>query len=132
MILGIGIDVADIRRIQRLIDEHGDHFLEKTFTQKEIEGAQKYASPDLRAAYFTKRFAAKEAFAKALGTGFREDVTFLGMEVYNEESGRPCIQAIGKTKEKLAQSFSKVKIKIDLSLSDEYPMAQACVIISTA
>lgn len=131
MIIGIGIDLVDIRRIQRLIDEQGTRFLEKTFTCGEIEGAHKYGTDRLRAAYFAKRFAAKEAFAKAVGKGFGEEVTFLGIEVYNKPSGQPCIELYGKTKEILHKSFDKVKIKIDLSLSDEYPMAQACVVIST-
>ncbi len=131
MIVGIGIDLVDIRRIQKLIDTQGTRFLEKTFTCREIEGANKYGTESLRAAYFAKRFAAKEAFAKAAGKGFGEDVAFLGIEVYNKSSGQPCIQLHGKTKEMLHLSFDKMKIKIDLSLSDEYPMAQASVIIST-
>ncbi|UNM06228.1 MAG: holo-ACP synthase [Holosporaceae bacterium] len=131
MIIGIGTDLVDIRRIQRLIDAQGARFLEKTFTHSEIEGASKYGTDQLRASYFAKRFAAKEAFAKATGKGFGEDVAFLGIEVHSKPSGQPCIKLHGKTKEILYKSFDKVKIKIDLSLSDEYPMAQANVVIST-
>ena len=131
MILGLGIDLVDIRRIEKLMQTHNARFLEKTFTKNEIEGAQKYTSLILKASYFAKRFAAKEAFAKAVGTGLSEEVTFLSIEISNLSSGKPYITLLNPTKDKLDKTYPNTKIKIDLSLSDEYPMAQACVIIST-
>ena len=130
MVVGLGIDLVDIRRIERLITDHGSKFLEKTFTPEEIKQSEKYSAEKVKSSFFAKRFAAKEAFGKALGTGMTENVRFLDISVLSLPTGKPILEISGKTKEYIKKTFDNIKIKIDLSLSDEYPMAQACVIIS--
>lgn len=130
MIIGIGADLVDIRRIAALCEKHGEHFLKKTFTPEEILSADRYASADLRAAHFAKRFAAKEAFAKAVGTGLGEHVHFLDIFITRHASGKPILSVSGKTKAYLEKTYPNLNIKIDLTLSDEYPMAQAFVLLS--
>ena len=92
MIVGIGTDLVDIRRIERTIARHGDRFLDRIFTATERRLAERRANP---AATYAKRFAAKEACAKALGTGFRNGVFFRDLGVVNLPSGRPTIELSG-------------------------------------
>ncbi|MGE3146662.1 MAG: holo-ACP synthase, partial [Pseudorhodoplanes sp.] len=120
--------LVDIRRIEKTIARHGDRFIQRIFTPTERARAER------RAAHidtYAKRFAAKEACAKALGTGFRRGVFFRDMGVVNLSSGRPTLQLTGGALERLAEITPPgFEARIDLSLTDEYPLAQAIVIIS--
>ena len=128
MILGIGSDLVDIRRIEKVLARHGDRFLNRVFTQIERSKAEGRAA---RIETYAKRFAAKEACAKALGTGFRRGVFFRDMGVVNLASGRPTMSLTGGALARLrAITPAAHEIRIDVSLTDEYPMAQAIVIIS--
>ncbi len=128
MIIGIGNDLIDIRRIQQTIDRFGDRFLDRCFT--EIERRRSDGKPDPAASY-AKRFAAKEACAKALGTGLRRGVFWRDMGVVNLPSGRP---TLALTNGALAQLNALVpprhSARIDLTLTDDRPLAEAIVIIS--
>jgi holo-[acyl-carrier protein] synthase len=128
MILGIGSDLVDIRRIERTIARHGDRFLLRIFTETERAKAERRAT---RIDTYAKRFAAKEACAKALGTGFRHGVFFRDMGVVNLPSGRPTLALTGGALARLnAITPDGCEARIDLSLTDEYPIAQAIVVIS--
>ncbi len=128
MILGIGNDLCDIRRIEKTIDRFGDRFLLKVFTDAERRRASARAKP---ASTFAKRFAAKEALTKALGTGFRFGVHFRDIGVVNAASGRPTLALTGGAARHLAALTPEgYEARIDLTLTDEYPLAEAVVIIS--
>ncbi len=128
MILGIGNDLCDIRRIEKTIDRFGDRFLLKVFTDAERRRASARAKP---ASTFAKRFAAKEALTKALGTGFRLGVHFRDIGVVNAASGRPTLALTGGAARHLAALTPEgYEARIDLTLTDEYPLAEAVVIIS--
>jgi holo-[acyl-carrier protein] synthase len=128
MILGIGTDLCDIRRIEQTIARHGDRFLNRIFTTAERQLAEQRANP---AATYAKRFAAKEACAKALGTGFREGVFFRDLGVVNLPSGRPTMELAGAALCRLQAIVpAGFTAHIDLAITDEYPMAQAFVVIS--
>ena len=128
MILGIGLDIVDIRRIEKVYQKYRDKFLFRIFTPIEIERARRRA--DISAT-LAKRFAAKEACAKALGTGFRDNVTWRDIGVVNLPSGQPTLELKGGAAERLKKiTPSGIKTKIDLTMTDEYPQAQALVIIS--
>jgi holo-[acyl-carrier protein] synthase len=128
MILGIGTDLCDIRRIERTIARHGARFVDRIFTPEERGLAERRADP---AATYAKRFAAKEACANALGTGFRERVFFRDLGVINLPSGRPTMEHTGaalcRLKAMVPVGFAA---HIDLAVTDEYPLAQAFVVIS--
>ena len=128
MILGLGIDIVDIRRIEKSYKKYGECFLKKIFSDGEIKAADKYGSKKKWLAHFAKRFAAKEAVAKALGSGIGKDISFKDAVVSNLESGKPSISLIGRAEKKLKSMGSNPQI--DISLSDDYPIAQAVVIIS--
>lgn len=128
MILGIGSDTTDARRIAKVLERHGERFLERVFTDLERAKAERRKN---RVETYAKRFAAKEACAKALGTGIRQGVWWRDMGVVNLPSGRPTMKLTGGALKRLeAITPSGCKPQIDLSLSDEGPMAQAIVIIS--
>jgi len=128
VILGIGTDLVDIRRIERTIARHGDRFLDRIFTLTERELAERRID---RAATYAKRFAAKEACAKALGTGFRDGVFFRDLGVINLPSGRPTMQLVGAALCRLQAIVpAGFAPHIDLAITDEYPLAQAFVVIS--
>lgn len=128
MILGIGNDLCDIRRIEKSIERFGDRFLARVFTDEERRKAMSRAHP---ARTFAKRFAAKEAASKALGTGFRYGVHFRDIGVVNTPSGRPTLQLTGGSQEQLKRMTPPGHVaRIDVTLTDEYPLAQAIVIIS--
>jgi holo-[acyl-carrier protein] synthase len=128
MILGIGNDITDIRRIEKVIEKHGDRFLTRIFTDTERARAERRAK---RVETYAKRFAAKEACAKALGTGIRRGVWWRDMGVVNLPSGRPTMQLTGGAAERLAKLTPPGhEARIDLTITDEYPLAQAFVIIS--
>ncbi len=128
MIIGIGNDMIDIRRVERTIERYGERFLERVFTETE---RMKSDGRAMRAASYAKRFAAKEACAKALGTGFRQGVFWRDMGVVNLTSGRPTLQLTGGAARALAQlTPDGHEVRIDLSITDDFPTAQAIVIIS--
>jgi holo-[acyl-carrier protein] synthase len=128
MILGIGNDIIDIRRVERTIERYGERFLERVFT--EIE-RRKCDGRSMRAASYAKRFAAKEACAKALGTGFRYGVFWRDMGVVNLPSGRPTLELTGGAARALARLTPEGHdVRIDLTITDDFPTAQAIVIIS--
>jgi holo-[acyl-carrier protein] synthase len=128
MILGIGSDVVDIRRIERTIARHGDRFLERIFTETERRRATRKTNA---AATYAKRFAAKEACAKALGTGMRQGVFWRDIGVVNLPTGRPTVRLTGGALRHLEAMAPKgYEPRIDLTITDEWPMAQAFVIIS--
>lgn len=129
MIIGIGSDLCDARRIAKTIERHGDRFLNRIFTATERAKAERRAN---RAETYAKRFAAKEACSKALGTGFRRGVFWRDMGVINLPSGRPTMKLTGGALERLkAITPAGCQAQIDLSLTDEGPTAQAIVIISS-
>jgi holo-[acyl-carrier protein] synthase len=128
MILGLGNDIIDIRRVERTIERYGDRFLSRVFTDIERRKSDGRAG---RAASYAKRFAAKEACAKALGTGFRQGVFWRDMGVVNLPSGRPTLELTGGALQALAHLTPEGhEVRIDLTITDDFPMAQAIVIIS--
>ena len=128
MILGLGNDIIDIRRVERTIERYGDRFLSRVFTDIERQKSDGRAG---RAASYAKRFAAKEACAKALGTGFRQGVFWRDMGVVNLPSGRPTLELTGGALQALVDLTPEGHaVRIDLTITDDFPMAQAIVIIS--
>ena len=128
MILGIGTDLVDIRRIEQTIARHGDRFINRIYTEVERARAERKAN---RIDTYAKRFAAKEACAKALGTGFRNGVFFRDMGVVNLPSGKPTLRLTGGALKRLqAITPAGYDAQIDLAITDEYPLAQAFVVIS--
>ena len=128
MIIGIGNDMIDIRRVERTIERYGARFLDRIFTPVERKKSDGRAA---RAASYAKRFAAKEACAKALGTGFRQGVFWRDMGVVNLPSGRPTLELTGGAARALARLTPEGhEVRIDLSITDDFPTAQAIVIIS--
>lgn len=127
MILGIGSDLSDIRRIQTSLDRFGNRFRERVFTEIERTRSERQGDP---AASYAKRFAAKEACAKALGTGMRAGVFWRDMGVVNMRSGRPTMALTGGALKRLeAMTPPGMSAVIHVSLSDEVPYAMAYVII---
>ena len=127
MIVGVGVDLCDIRRIQASIDRFGDRFKLRCFT--ELERARSERKPDAAWSY-AKRFAAKEACAKALGTGMRRDVYWRDMGVVNLKSGQPALALTGPAVVHLAGLMPENHVpRIHLTLSDEHPYALAFVVI---
>jgi holo-[acyl-carrier protein] synthase len=128
MIIGIGSDITDVRRIAKVIDRHGERFIDRIFTSTERAKAEKRRN---RIETYAKRFAAKEACAKALGTGFRAGVWWRDMGVINLPSGRPTLELTGGAKRRLeAITPAGYEARIDLTITDEGPMAHAFVVIS--
>jgi holo-[acyl-carrier protein] synthase len=130
MILGIGLDIVEIKRIHKSIENSQDTFLKKIFTDTEIEKSKRFSNLELKSKHFAKRFAAKEAFSKAIGLGIGRGVNFTDIEVVNDENGKPSIHISNNTKLFLKKHFQNSNFQIDLSLSDEKEIAQAIVIIS--
>jgi holo-[acyl-carrier protein] synthase len=128
MILGLGSDLIDIRRIERVIEQYGDRFIDRIFTEAERKKCDRRSN---RAASYARRFAAKEACSKALGTGFRRGVFWRDLGVVNLPSGRPTMRLTGGALARLeAITPEGMSARVDVSLTDELPMAQAVVIIS--
>jgi holo-[acyl-carrier protein] synthase len=128
MIIGVGTDLIDIRRIERTLDRFGERFLERVFTATERARAERRAN---RAAAYAKRYAAKEACAKALGTGFRRGVYWRDIGVLNRSSGQPVLELTGGAARRLAElTPAGMSACIDLSLTDEPPLGHAVVITS--
>jgi holo-[acyl-carrier protein] synthase len=132
MIIGIGSDLIDIRRVANVIERHGDRFLDRVFTAAERAKAERRAKNEkMVVATYAKRFAAKEACSKALGTGIRRGVWWRDMGVVNLPSGRPTMQLTGGALARLeALMPPDHEPRIDLSITDDWPLAQAFVIIS--
>ena len=127
MIIGIGNDIVDIRRIEETLNRYGSRFTDRIFTEIEKKKSDKRA---MRAASYAKRFAAKEACSKALGTGFRRGVFWKDMGVVNEMSGRPTMVLTGGAKAQLERLIPEGKTaKVHLTITDDHPYAQAVVII---
>jgi holo-[acyl-carrier protein] synthase len=128
MIIGLGSDIIDIRRIERIIEKFGDRFLERVFTEVE---RQKSDLRRNRIESYAKRYAAKEACSKALGTGFRKGIYWSDMGVVNLPGGKPTIALTGGAALRLAEITPEgFEARIDVSLTDEPPMAQAIVVIT--
>jgi holo-[acyl-carrier protein] synthase len=128
MILGLGSDLIDIRRIDKTLEKHGERFIARVFTEIEQAKSEKRAQ---RAASYAKRFAAKEACAKALGTGFNRGVYWRDMGVVNLPGGKPTMRLTGGALRRLeAITPPGHRPQIDLSITDDFPLAQAIVIIS--
>tara|TARA_B100000686_G_scaffold301082_1_gene336116 strand:- start:163 stop:594 length:432 start_codon:yes stop_codon:yes gene_type:complete len=130
VIIGLGSDLINIRRIERTLERFGERFTNRIFTEGERAKSERRAA---RVESYAKRFAAKEACSKALGTGFRRGVFWRDMEVINLPSGKPTMRLTGGAEERL-QSLtpSGMTTQIEVSLTDEPPTAQAIVIISAA
>ena len=128
MILGVGSDLIDIRRIERTIERYGERFLARVFTPVERQRSERKAD---RISSYAKRFAAKEACSKALGTGFRAGVFWRDLGVVNLPGGRPTLQLTGGALRRLERlTPAGMKAEIALTLTDEPPLAQALVIIT--
>ena len=132
MIIGIGSDLIDIRRVAKVIERHGDRFLHRIFTDAERAKAERRASNEkMVVATYAKRFAAKEACSKALGTGIRRGVWWRDMGVVNLPSGQPSMMLSGGALKRLETlAPAGMEARIDLSMTDDWPLAQAFVIIS--
>ena len=127
MIIGIGNDVIDIRRIEETLEKYGKRFIQRIFTEVEIRKSERRAQ---RAASYAKRFAAKEACSKALGTGFRAGVYWKDMGVVNERSGKPTMLLTGGAREHLEQMIpAGHSARIHVTITDDFPYAHAFVMI---
>ncbi len=130
MIIGIGSDLIDIRRIEKTLERFGQRFIDRLFTELEQAKSDRRLN---RAASYAKRFAAKEACSKALGTGFRKGVFWRDLGVANLRSGKPTMVLTGGARRRLDELTPPgMEARIDLSLTDDFPLAQAIVIISAA
>ena len=128
MIIGLGSDLIDIRRIEQTLERFGPRFINRVFTDLEQKKSERRAA---RAATYAKRFAAKEACAKALGTGLKHGVFWRDMGVVNLPSGQPTLKLTGGAAKRLAEITPQgMTAQISLTLTDDYPLAQAIVIIS--
>ncbi|WP_395463433.1 holo-[acyl-carrier-protein] synthase [Wolbachia endosymbiont of Cantharis cryptica] len=121
MIRGIGTDIVYIPRISRILQKYGEKFLNKIYTEQEIEVSKKYNSQEMQVRYFAKRFAAKEAFVKALGSGFSQGIVMKDIEIYSDVKGKPHLA--------INRNFISKDHMIHLSLSDDGDYATAFVII---
>jgi holo-[acyl-carrier protein] synthase len=129
VIIGIGSDLCNIERIERSLERFGDRFLDRVFT--EAERAKAASRPYTRAGTLAKRFAAKEAFSKAVGTGFKRGVFMKDIGVVNLPSGAPTLRLTGGAKARLdALAPEGHAVDIYLTLTDEHPWAQAFVILT--
>jgi holo-[acyl-carrier protein] synthase len=127
MIVGIGSDLIDIRRIERTLERHGERFVRRVFTDIERERSERRKE---RAASYAKRFAAKEACAKALGTGMSRGVFWRDMGVVNQRGGKPTMELTGGAVKRLAEILPDgCEAVVHLTITDDFPLAQAFVII---
>ena len=126
-IFGIGTDIVNIKRMEKSIKKNGVIFKNKIFSKNEINYCEKKKNPS---AFYAKRFAAKEALTKALGTWIGKGINIKNIEISNDANGKPFIKLKGKVDEYLKRSIRKKKYNIYLSLSDDEPWAQATVVIS--
>ena len=127
MIIGLGNDIVDIRRIEKTLEKFGARFTDRVFTEIERKKSDRRAQ---RASSYAKRFAAKEACSKALGTGFSHGVFMKDLGVVNEPSGKPTLALTGGAAERLKRLTPEgMAAKVHLTITDEYPYAQAIVMI---
>ena len=126
-IFGIGTDIVNIARLKKSLERNNDRFKNKIFTKNEIIYCESKKNPN---SFYAKRFAAKEALSKALGSGITKDVRFKSIEVFNNNQGKPSIKLKGNVDRYLKKKIKNKKYRIYLSLSDDIPWAQATVIIS--
>ena len=126
-IFGIGTDIVNIKRIKKILKNNGTRFKNKIFSEREINYCEKKRDPG---PFYAKRFAAKEAFSKALGTGIRKGINLKNIIIFNDVYGKPKIKLKGSTYNYLKKKIKSKKYNIHLSLSDDEPWAQATVIIS--
>jgi len=127
MIIGIGNDIIDIRRVEKVIEKHGDRFIQRIFTDVEIAKSERRR---LRGASYAKRFAAKEACAKALGTGMARGVFWRDLGVVNLPSGKPTMVLTGGAARRLSALLpAGHRANIHLTITDDFPLAQAFVMI---
>ena len=127
MIVGVGSDICDIRRIERTLERHGQRFIDRCFTETERRRSDGRAG---RAASYAKRFAAKEACAKALGTGLKRGMFWRDMGVVNLPSGQPTMRLTGGAAARLQAILPPgTEAVIHVTLTDEHPLAQAFVVI---
>ena len=126
-IFGIGTDIININRINNSIKKDGYNFKKKIFSDREIKYCERKKNPS---AFYAKRFAAKEAFTKALGTGIGKGISLKDIEIFNDTSGKPNIKLRGVVNNLLKKKIKRNKYNIYLTLSDDDPWAQATVIIS--
>jgi len=126
-IFGIGTDIVNIKRMGTTLKKNGSAFKKRIFSKNEINYCDKKRKPS---PFYAKRFAAKEALSKALGTGIRKGIYFKDIEILNDNFGKPSIKLKGSTARFLKKKIKNKKYSIYLSLSDDEPWAQATVIIS--
>jgi|TARA_Y100000815_G_scaffold172050_1_gene156415 holo-[acyl-carrier protein] synthase len=126
-IFGIGTDIVNIKRIKKILKNNGTRFKNKIFSESEINYCEKKRDPG---PFYAKRFAAKEAFSKALGTGIRKGINLKNIIIFNDVYGKPKIKLKGSTYNYLKKKIKSKKYNIHLSLTDDKPWAQATVIIS--
>ena len=126
-IFGIGTDIVNIKRMEKSLRRNGDAFKKRIFSKNEIIYCERKKNPST---FYAKRFAAKEALSKALGTGIRKGINFKNIEISNDNLGKPSIKLRGSTAIFLKKKIKTKKYSIYLSLSDDEPWAQATVIIS--
>ena len=126
-IFGIGTDIVNVKRMEKSLRRNGDAFKKRIFSKKEIIYCDRKKNPFT---FYAKRFAAKEALSKALGTGIRKGINFKNIEISNNKFGKPSIKLSGSTASFLKKKIKTKKYSIYLSLSDDKPWAQATVIIS--
>ena len=126
-IFGIGTDIVNIKRMEKSLRRNGDAFKKRIFSENEIIYCEGKRNPST---FYAKRFAAKEALSKALGTGIRKGINFKNIEISNNKFGKPSIKLSGSTDSFLRKKIKTKKYSIYLSLSDDEPWAQATVIIS--
>lgn len=132
MILGIGNDIIDIRRIEATLERFGERFIKRIYTEDEVRKAERRKGAGHGyAATLAKRFAAKEAASKALGTGFRSGIYWRDLGVSNQPSGKPTILMTGGAAARLAaMTPAGMRAQVDVTLTDDYPLAEAFVVIS--
>jgi len=131
MIIGIGTDLVDTTRIAQSWEQHGQRFLDRCFSSAEQKVAEKYKNKDQQISYYAKRWAAKEAVAKACGTGIGAEIGFHDIEISNDDKGKPMI-SLSADGEKFVKTLCAEKTPmLNLSLSDEHGFALAFVVIST-
>jgi len=126
-IFGIGTDIVNIKRMEKSLNKYGNNFKKKIFSQNEIDYCENKKNPS---SFYAKRFAAKEALSKALGTGIKGNIIFKNIEILNNKKGKPSIKLKGPVNSFLKKKVKNKKYDIHLSLSDDKPWAQATVIIS--
>ena len=136
MILGLGTDLVNIKRIEKLVEKFGENFYKKVLTEKELERLSEIKNINEvknKTVFCAKRFCAKEAFAKALGIGLGRGINFADVSVVNDIMGKPIIELSDKGEDFICKLFKKKQcgeIKIDVSISDDYPFTNAVVIVS--